>query len=80
MGAVVGPSRNIPGVIHFDVVRDVIDTSCVMAVEVFDDRAALDRQEELPEVAAAMALFESGALAAEPEYEIYEVSSVSSPG
>jgi hypothetical protein len=32
------------------------------------------------EVAAAMKLFESGALVSEPEYTIYDVSSFESPG
>jgi quinol monooxygenase YgiN len=80
MGDVVGPSRRMAGVLHFDVARDVGDPTCVLAFEVFEDRATLDRQEELPEVATAMKLFESGALVADPEYTIYEVSSVESPG
>lgn len=79
MGDVVGPSRKMAGVLSFDVARDVTDPSCVLAVEVFEDRATLERQEEQPEVARAMQLFESGALVAEPEYTIYEVSSAESP-
>ena len=59
--------------------RDVVDPTCLIAVEVLEDQAALDRQEQLPEVAQAMKLFESGALVADPEYTIYEVSSVESP-
>lgn len=69
----------MPGVLHFDVARDVIDPASLLAVEVFEDRATLDRQEQLPEVAQAMRLFESGALVADPEYTIYEVSSVENP-
>jgi quinol monooxygenase YgiN len=69
----------MPGVLHFDVARDVSDPNSLLAVEVFEDRATLDRQEEQPEVAAAMELFESGALVAEPEYTIYEVVSADSP-
>ena len=79
MGDVVGPSRRMTGVLQFDVARDVVDPTCLLAVEVFEDRAALDRQEQLPEVAQAMKLFESGALVADPEYTIYEVSSAESP-
>jgi quinol monooxygenase YgiN len=78
MGDVVGPSRRMAGIVHFDVARDVVDPTCLLAVEVFEDRAALDRQEQLPEVAQAMELFGSGALVADPEYTIYEVSSVES--
>jgi quinol monooxygenase YgiN len=79
MGAVVGPSRRMAGVLHFDVARDVGDPNSLLAIEVFDDRATLDRQEELPEVAEAMKLFGSGALVADPEYTIYDVSSAESP-
>jgi quinol monooxygenase YgiN len=79
MGDVVAPSRKMPGVLHFDVARDVTDPNCVIALEVFEDRATLERQEEQPEVAQAMALFESGALVADPEYTIYEVASAESP-
>ena len=79
MGNVVGPSRRMPGVLQFDVARDLTDPNCLLAVEVFEDRATLDRQEEQPEVAAAMKLFESGALVSEPEYTIYDVASAESP-
>lgn len=80
MGDVVGPSRRMAGVLHFDVARDVTDPNCLLAVEVFEDRVTLDRQEGQPEVATAMKLFESGALVAEPEYTIYEVASAESAG
>lgn len=71
---VVRASRPLPGVVHFDVGRDVTDADAFVATEVFDDRAALDRQEALPEVAAAMALFED-ALVAEPEATVFHVAS-----
>ena len=51
MGDVVGPSRLMPGVLYFDVARDVTDPNCLLAVEVFEDRATLDCQEAQPEVA-----------------------------
>jgi quinol monooxygenase YgiN len=79
MRDVVAPSRKMAGVVHFDVARDVTDPNCVLAVEVFEDRATLERQEAQPEVAKAMKLFESGALVADPEYTIYEVASAESP-
>ena len=69
----MGPSRKT-GVISFEVARDVTDPSCVLALEAFEDPATLERQEEQPEVARAMELFETGALVAEPEYTIYDVS------
>jgi quinol monooxygenase YgiN len=80
MRDVVGPSRKMPGVIHFDVARDVTDPNAILAVEVFEDRAAMERQESQPEIAKAMGLCEGGALVAAPEYTIFEVSSSESPG
>lgn len=71
---VVGPSRTVDGVVHFDIGRDLVDPSSFIATEVFEDRAALDRQEALPEVAKVMGLFEE-ALATEPEATIYDVAS-----
>lgn len=71
---VIAPSRTTGGVIGFDIGRALDDPDSFIATEVFEDRAALDRQEALPEVAAAMAAFE-GSLATEPEATIFEVSS-----
>ena len=74
MRDVVAPSRKIKGVIHFDVARDVTDPNCLIAIEVFEDRAAMERQESQPGVADVMALIDSGALAAEPEWTVYDVT------
>lgn len=74
MKDVVLPSRALDGVVSFDIGRDVTDPDVFMATEVFEDRAALDRQESLPEVATAMQVFEDS-LAAEPEETIFHVSS-----
>lgn len=73
MKDVVPPSRAMDGVISFDIGRDVIDPDVFIATEVFEDRAALDRQESLPEVARALAVF-GQSLAAEPEETIFHVS------
>ena len=71
---VAGASRGLEGVISFDIGRDVLDEQSFVAVEVFEDRAALDRQEALPETQSALALL--GDLVAEaPEATIYDVSS-----
>jgi quinol monooxygenase YgiN len=67
-------SQSVDGVVSFDIGQDITDSNAFVATEVFDDRAALDRQESLPEVAAAMAVFEE-ALAAEPEATVFEVAS-----
>ena len=80
MRAVVAPSRSLPGVVHFDVARDATDDNALLAVEVFEDRAAMERQETQSEVAAVAALMENGALDGPPEWTVYEVSSSESPG
>lgn len=79
MRDVVAPSRALPGVIHFDVARDVTDSNAIIATEVFEDRAAMDRQESQPEVARVVGLVEAGALSASPEWTIFEVASAESP-
>ena len=71
---VIAPSRALGGVISFDIARDLEDPNSFIATEVFEDRAALDRQESQPEVARALAVFEES-LAAEPEATIFHVSS-----
>ena len=79
MAAVVAPSRATPGVIHFDVARDVTDPDGLIATEVFNDRAAMEAQEGLPEVARVIGLIEGGALSDAPEWTIYEVAAAQSP-
>lgn len=70
---VVAPSRAVAG-ISFDIGRDVADSNAFIATEVFEDRAALQRQESLPEVAKTLGVLEH-ALAAAPEATIFYVSS-----
>jgi quinol monooxygenase YgiN len=72
--AVVGPSRNADGVVSFDIGRDVVDPSSIVAVEVFEDEAARERQESLPEVGVVMNLLPE-ILAAPPEATVFQVSS-----
>jgi len=69
-----GPSRRVDGVISFDIGRDIFDQSSFIATEVFADRAALERQEALPEVAKALGILEES-LVGEPEATIFHVSS-----
>ena len=71
---VIAPSRAVEGVISFDIARDLADPDSFIAVEVFEDRAALDRQESLAEVGRTIAILEES-LAAEPEATIFHVSS-----
>ncbi len=71
---VIAPSRRVDGVLNFDIGRDVGDLDSFIATEVFADRAALERQESLPEVAKTLGILEES-LAAEPEATIFHVSS-----
>jgi quinol monooxygenase YgiN len=71
---VIAPSRAVDGVVSFDIARDLSDPDSFVATEVFEDRAALDRQESLPEVKKALAVFEQS-LAPEPEATVFHVSS-----
>jgi len=71
---VVEPARKVDGVISFDIARDLVDPNSLIATEVFEDAAARERQESLPEVADVMAVLPS-LLAAPPEATIYHVAS-----
>jgi quinol monooxygenase YgiN len=71
---VIAPSRALAGVISFDIGRDLTDPNAIIATEVFEDRAALDRQESQAEVARVIGLLGDSA-AAEPEATIFHVSS-----
>jgi len=71
---VVEPARRVEGVVHFDIARDLVDPNAIIATEVFEDAAARERQESLPEVADVMSLLPS-LLAAPPEATVFHVSS-----
>jgi quinol monooxygenase YgiN len=71
---VIAPSGAVDDVLSFDIARDLIDPDSFIATEVFEDRAALDRQESLPEVKRTLAVLEQS-LVAEPEATVFYVSS-----
>ncbi|GAC1434479.1 MAG: hypothetical protein NVSMB51_01750 [Solirubrobacteraceae bacterium] len=79
MAEVAGAARDLPGVLHFDVARDLLDSDALIATEVFEDHAAMEREEALPEVVTVVELMQNGALAGTPEWTIYNVSSSESP-
>jgi quinol monooxygenase YgiN len=80
MGAVAGVARPLEGVIHFDIARDVTNSDAIVATEVFADRDAMEKEEQLPEVAEVVRLLgEDGVLADRPEWTIYEVSRAETP-
>ncbi len=70
----IAPSRAVEGVIHFDIARDLLDPDTFVATEVFQDRAALDRQEAQPIIQETIALL-GEVLAGPPEATIFHVSS-----
>ena len=63
----------MPGVVHFDVGRDLTDDNALIATEVFEDVGARERQEALPEVAKVMSLLPTGLLSP-PEAALFRVS------
>ena len=71
---IVTASQPLDGVVSFDMGRDITDPDSFIALEVFEDRAALDRLESLAVVKKTMGLF-NDLLAAEPEATIFHVSS-----
>lgn len=71
---VIAASRAVDGVISFDIARDLANPDSFIATEVFEDRAALERQESLPEVAKTLAVLDQS-LASEPEATVFHVSS-----
>jgi quinol monooxygenase YgiN len=70
----IAPSRAVEGVVSFDIANDLVDQNSFIATEVFEDKAARDRQESLPEVAKVMAILPES-LAAPPEATVFHVSS-----
>jgi quinol monooxygenase YgiN len=67
---VIAASRALDGVVSFDIASDLADPNGFVATEVFEDQAARDRQESLPEVAAVMALLPTS-LAGPPDLATY---------
>jgi quinol monooxygenase YgiN len=74
IAAVEAPSRELPGVIHFDVARSLTDPNSFVVIEVFEDRRALERQNAQSEVARVLDLIEAGALTGDPEWTVWEAS------
>jgi quinol monooxygenase YgiN len=73
LAAAIEPSRALDGVVHLDIARDLSDPAAFIATEVYEDVAALERQEALPEVEAALALIR--ACTVEREATLYHVTS-----
>ena len=72
IAAVEAPSRELPGVIHFDIARSLSDPNSFIAVEVFEDREALDRQNAQDVVAKLLEVISTGALIGDYEWTVWE--------
>src|SRR6478609_1370897 len=73
LSAIVPGAQATPGVISLDIARDLLDPDAFVATGIYEDGAALERQESAPEVHTAMAMF-SESLIAPPERTIYDAS------
>jgi len=66
LGEIITPARATERVINFDIARTLRDPDSFIATAIYDDGAALERQESLPEVDRVMAMLPES-LVAPPE-------------
>jgi quinol monooxygenase YgiN len=73
LAEIIPTARATEGVISFDIARTLDDPDSFIATAVYDDGAALERQESAAEVHRAMAIFPE-LLAAPPERTIFDAA------
>src|SRR3954452_9830651 len=73
LAEIITPARAIAGVITFDIARVLRDPDWFIATAVYEDGAALGRQESLSEEHRGMAMLPES-LVASPERTIYAAS------
>jgi quinol monooxygenase YgiN len=73
LAAIVAGARATQGVVSLDIAGDLLDRDAFVATGIYEDGAALERQESAPEVHRAMAMF-GEALQAPPERTLYDAS------
>jgi quinol monooxygenase YgiN len=73
LAEIIPGARATDGVINFDIASSVDNPDSFIATGVYDDSAALERQESAPEVHRAMAIFPDS-LVAPPERTIFDAS------
>ena len=73
LAEIITPARATSGVINFDIARDLLETDSFIATAVYEDRAALERQESRLEVHKVMAMLPES-LAAPLERTIFDAS------
>jgi quinol monooxygenase YgiN len=71
---VVPPSRAIPGVVSFDIGRDITDRNIFVATEVYESTVAREQQGALQEVATLTSVLPDS-LGAAPQANLYHVRS-----
>ena len=76
LAAIIPDARATQGVISLDIARDLLDPDSFVATGIYEDGAALQRQESALAVHRAMAMF-SEALAAPPDRMVYDASRAS---
>jgi quinol monooxygenase YgiN len=57
LAAIIADARATQGVISLDIARDLLDSDSFVATGIYEDAAALRRQESAPAVHRAMAMF-----------------------
>ena len=73
LAEIITPARATEGVINLDIARVLLEPDSFIATVVYEDGAALERQESLPQVHNVMALLPES-LVAQPERTIFEAS------
>jgi quinol monooxygenase YgiN len=73
LAEIITPARATEGVVNFDIARILLEPDSFIATAVYEDGAALERQESLPQVHRVMAMLPES-LVAPPERTIFEAS------
>ena len=73
LAEIIAPARATEGVIELDIARVLREPDSFIATVIYEDGAALERQESLPEVHRVMAMLPD-ALVAPPERTIFDAT------
>jgi quinol monooxygenase YgiN len=73
LAEITTPARATNGVINFDIAGDLVDHDSFLATATYDDGAALEQQELLPEVDRVMVMLQES-LVATPDRTIFDAS------
>jgi quinol monooxygenase YgiN len=73
LAEIITPARATEGVISFDIASTLLDPDAFIATAIYENGAALERQESLPQVHSVMAMLPES-LVAPPERTIFDAS------